>query len=83
MDNGNNEGINVVLDYSIQSHEVRRIICKYWDVLKQDVHLKGVLPDKPKIVFKRAPNLRDKLVHNVVEPPPPKPKMFWDLKGFL
>lgn len=77
-----NDGISVVLDYSVQSNEVRRIICKYWSVLKQDIHLRDMLPDKPKIVFKRAPNLRDKLVHNVVEPPPLKPKMFWDVKGF-
>lgn len=81
-DNDKNEGINVVLDYSVQSHEVRRIICKYWSVLKQDIHLKDVLPDKPKIVFKRAPNLRFRLVHNVVDSPPPKPKMFLDLEGF-
>lgn len=81
-DNENHEGISVVLDYSTQSYEVRRIICKYWSVLKQDAQLKDVLPDKPKFVFKRAPNLRDRLIHNVVDPPPPKPKMFLDLEGF-
>lgn len=50
--------------------------------MKQDVHLKGRLSEKPRIVYKRAPNLSDKLVHNIVKPPPPKPKMFWDINVF-
>lgn len=77
-----NDGISMVLNYSLQNNEVQKIIRKYWNVLKQDVHLKEILPEKPKIIFKRAPNLRDRLVHNVVEPPLQKPSMFWDLKGF-
>lgn len=82
---GNKEfdGTCIVLDYSLQSKDVERILKKYWSVLKQDTHLKDLLSDKPKIVYKKAPSLRDRLVHNIVEPPPPKPKMFWNLKGFF
>lgn len=68
--------------YHKESKEVEKIIRKYWNVLKQDIHLRGSLSDKPKIIYKRAPSLCDKLVHNVVEPPLPKPKRFCDLKGF-
>lgn len=81
-DDDDNGSTSVILDYNLQSKEVEKIINKYWDVLKQDVHLRDTLPNKPNIVYKRAPSLRDKLVHNVVEPPLSRPKMFWDLKGF-
>lgn len=38
-------------------------------MLKRDKHLGEVLPEKTKFRYKKAPNLRRKLVKNVVDPP--------------
>lgn len=67
----------LVLHYNLQNKDIERIITKYWRVLKQDISLCDSLPDKPKIIYKRAPNLRDRIVHNVIEPPPSRQSMFW------
>lgn len=67
-DNTKNDGTNkdmgtcIILDFNLQHNEVERIIHRYWNVLKQDAHLKGSLSETPRIVYKRAPNLHDRLV---------------------
>lgn len=54
----------LIMDYNLPT---QRIIEKYWDILKYDV-LKSFIPEKPRFLYKRATNLRDRLVKNVVEP---------------
>lgn len=56
-DNTRNNGPNkdmgtcIVLDFNLQIKEVEKIIYKYWNVLKQDVHLKEYLSETPNIVY--------------------------------
>lgn len=68
--------ISIVLDYNLQTWDMKNIT-KYWQVLKQDVHLGGTLLDEPRFVYKRDLNLRDKIVRNVIEPPNSKTHVFW------
>ncbi|XP_040178228.1 uncharacterized protein LOC120910536 [Rana temporaria] len=65
-----NEAPFIVLDYNIQHREVEKLIKKHWHILRSDRNLQTILPDRPNIVYKRAPTLRDLIVKNVVVPPP-------------
>lgn len=44
-------GTSIVLDYNLQNRDVEKIIKKYWNVLKQDIHLKDHLSDTPRIIY--------------------------------
>lgn len=70
-----------VLDFNVQFKDIEKIIHRHWYILKEDKHLQKILPEKPLIIYKRAPTLRDIIVKNVVEPPP-KNKFSFNGKGF-
>lgn len=72
----------LIMDYNIQYKQVERIIEKYWNVLKCDDILKTLIPDKPRFIYRRATNLRDQLVKNVVEPPRVNTITLFNGKGF-
>lgn len=42
------------------------ILAKHWYILKAE---NPFISERPKIIYRRAPSLRDKLVKNIVEPP--------------
>ncbi|XP_056425863.1 uncharacterized protein LOC130367467 [Hyla sarda] len=50
--------------YHSQSDQVRNILAKHWDILCLDPTLSLYLQPHPSITYKRAPNLRDMLVHS-------------------
>lgn len=60
---------------------------KYWPILKSDRILSTILPKKPRFVYKKAPThkkaptLKNHLVHNIIDPPK-NVKLFSDTKGF-
>ena len=58
------------------------MIKRHWQILKNDKDLKQILPDKPRILYKRAPTLRNLVVKTVVEPPPKPGYTFFSGKGF-
>lgn len=70
-----------ITGYNNQYKDVERIIHRYWPILQEDRVLSKILPRKPKFVYRRAPNLRNFLVHNAVDPPK-QVKISTDLKGF-
>lgn len=78
----NMEAPMLILDYNIQHREVEKVVRKHWHILKSDRHLKNILPDVPKIVYKKAPTLRDLLVRNVMDPPK-SGHNFFTSKGFV
>lgn len=51
-----------VTKYSSFANPIKRIILSNWNLLKSDPTLREVFPVPPKITFRRAPTLRDKLV---------------------
>ena len=73
----------IILDYNIQHKDVEKLIKRHWHILKEDRHLKSILPEKPNIVYKRAPTIKDILVKNVVDPPPKSGYTFFNTKGFV
>ncbi|XP_035254901.1 uncharacterized protein LOC118217183, partial [Anguilla anguilla] len=60
--------------------EFQNILKKHWHIINSDPLLLNIFNNPPRIVFKRAPNLRDMLVKSDL--PPPKQKTFLsDVKG--
>ena len=51
-----------VTTYSAVSNPLKRIIQSNWDLISSDPTLREVFPTPPKVSFKRAPTLRDRLV---------------------
>lgn len=58
------------------------IIKKHWPILQSDRTLNSILPRKPVFIYKKAPTLRNKLVHNAIDPPR-EIKIGKGLKGFF
>lgn len=56
------------IKYSPLSFEFKKSIKKYWHIISSDPKLKKVFPDEPRMVFKRASNLRDRLVKSDMRP---------------
>lgn len=49
-----------VTQYNSKAGEIRKIIERQWNVLSLDKELEPVLPKKPKIIFHKAPSLKQK-----------------------
>ena len=72
----------LILDYNSQYKDVAKLIGRHWHILKGDKDLGKLLPEKPRIVYKRAPTLRNLIVKSVVEPPSKPGYSFFSGKGF-
>lgn len=66
--------------YSKTAMKIKKIIKNNWAILQSDPSIKEVFPNPPSFCFRRAPTLRDKLVHSHL---PVKRKTHWlqKLKG--
>lgn len=73
--------IAFITGFNTQYKDFKHILKKYWPILKEDRVLAKILPNKPNFIYRKAPNLRDYMVHNVINPPKPT-KIFPDMKGF-
>lgn len=67
------------MDYNIQHKQIERICKKYWSI---DQHLGGVLTEKPKFTYQRAPTLRDLISKNLLDPPAQMKCSFFEGKGY-
>lgn len=54
----------IILKFSNKHKEVRKIITKYWSMLKDDPNLREFVPDAPSNTFKRATSLKDYLTQS-------------------
>lgn len=63
-----------VTQYSTEAKQVTRIIKENWAIINSDPELQQVFPEPPLVSYKRAPTLRDKLVHSHL---PPERKESW------
>lgn len=68
--------------YSNQYKVVNKLLTRHWDILQNDEFLELVLPDHPKVIFKKVSGLRHPIALNVVEQPV-RPTFFGNLKGFF
>ncbi|XP_073516867.1 uncharacterized protein [Phyllobates terribilis] len=56
--------IRFITRFNNQWNEVGGLFRKHWNILKTDHRLSSILSNKPLLTARRAPNLRDKLVHS-------------------
>ena len=62
------------IEYSPVSKDIKKAIKKYWYIIDTDPFLKKCLPNPPRVVHKRPPNLLNMLVR--ADLPPPAPSHF-------
>ena len=68
-----------VTDFNHCSKQIKQIILKHWSVLQMEPMLQEITTNTPLVVHRRAPTLRDKLVHSSSSSPD---RSTWlDLKG--
>lgn len=70
-----------ITGFNRQYQGVERIVRKYWPILKSDRILSKILPKRTRFVYRKAPTLRNHLVHNIIDPPK-NVKLFSNMKGF-
>lgn len=64
----NNEDVLRLLGtYDDHAHEVRKILDKYWGILKADKGISEFLPRHPGITFRKGRSLKHHLVHSHYE----------------
>ena len=69
-----NERPVFVLTYNPALPSVSKILKKHWKVMSSDPYLKTVFPAPPMVAYRRAKNLKDKLVKAKIPPPPSRKK---------
>ena len=55
-------------EYSMRAEQMKGIITKHWHILESDFQLNGAFKERPPMVYKRAKNLRNILVHSYLLP---------------
>ena len=55
----------IILNYNIQHRQIESILRKHWPILKADRQLQSILPIIPRVIYRRAPTLRDLVAKNV------------------
>lgn len=76
-----NMDLAFITGYNRQYKNVETIIKKHWPILQSDKVLNPILPKKPIFIYRKAPTLRNKLVHNALDPPK-QIRIGNNLKGF-
>lgn len=64
----------LVTTYSTCAEQIKQIVKNNWPIIKSDPLLNKVFPDPPIVSFRRAPTLRDKLMHSHL---PAEKKKHW------
>ncbi|XP_075188242.1 uncharacterized protein LOC142261653 [Anomaloglossus baeobatrachus] len=59
-----NDQVRFITNYHNQWLPMMNILRKHWKILQSDPILKKFISEKPSIVARRSPNLRDNLVHS-------------------
>lgn len=71
-----------ITNFSCQHSKVKHIMTRHWHILKNDRVLESILPDKPQVVFRGVPSLKDRLAPNILNPPTNRPNFFSELTGY-
>ena len=67
-----NERTGFVITFNPALPSISSILQRHWRVMTKYPYLKEVFPSPPMVAFRRATNLKDKLVKARVPPPPAK-----------
>lgn len=59
-----NNSVRIITQFSKQHGQMRGIFQKYWPLLMADNTIKKFLKSYPEITYRRAPSMRDMLVHS-------------------
>lgn len=78
----NNFGWAFISSFSDKYVKIKRLIFKYWDIIKNDRILGQHVSDKPPVIFQKGYTLREKIAPNLVDKPV-KPAHLKNLKGFI
>ena len=62
--------VSCITTYTPQAYMIKNTVMKYWHILTSDPALTQHFKDPPLFVYKRGPNLRDKLVRANILPQP-------------
>ena len=65
-----NHPVRFMTTFHYKHKKMESILVKHWDILLQDPHLKPILPARPKITYRRAPNLKNKIAPSKLKPTP-------------
>ncbi|CAJ0921398.1 unnamed protein product [Ranitomeya imitator] len=60
--------VRFITNFSTEWDGLREIVQKHWKILFTDPILKKILPEQPSLVARRAPSLKDMLVHSTYDP---------------
>lgn len=64
-----------------QYKQLKYIFERHWDILRNDKILGPLLPERPKMIYRGVPSLKNKLAPNIINPPI-KPTFFHNWTGF-
>lgn len=53
--------------YSKESGKIKNIRCKNWHILRNDSTLGHLLPENPKIIFRKTPSLKDQVTSSYIK----------------
>lgn len=82
VDGGFNMDVPFVTSYSLQHKSIKQLVSKHWHIVNNDVVLKGMFPDKSRVIFRGVPSLRNRVVPNVLDPPTISRGFLDQLSGF-
>lgn len=52
---------SMLTSFSTQHRDIKTIIERHWEVLKNDCALGTILPEQPKVIYRGAPSLQNKI----------------------
>lgn len=57
-----------ITTFHFQYKKMEKISENHWNILQKDLHLKTILPEHPRVTYRRAPNLRNKIAPSKFKP---------------
>lgn len=73
--------IRFITRFHGQYKRMESIISKHWEILKQDPFLSSSICDKPRVTYRRAPSLKNKIAPSQLKAQAPNPLCLIPLKG--
>lgn len=74
-------GVPFITTYSLQHKNIKQMLSRHWHIVNNDRILKGIFPDRPHVVFRGAPSLRNRVSPNILDPPT-RANIFSQLTGY-
>lgn len=74
--------LGFISNFHCQYKEIENIYKKHWHILCRDRHLGELLRNQPKFIYRGVPNLGDRIVKKILDPPDQQALKI-NLKGFF